>query len=499
MQIDIVVSPENARRWQKRLRDRLRRLLPKARISLRYDQSPAVYPAAVELLLQIERWQGGAAGGDLCDRDSEREAQPDGDGPPDVLIDLTSASTTDLSLRASRVLRPLYNGAASELTAIAALLDGAKPRIAIEDVARGAIVAEGLPSLEAAQGLRGGLEALFSRAITLIEHVLLSPERIQPGSAASAVARPGAGDVARFLTKSLARSAARRLYHLLCHSPHWHVGWRFLDGPGVFETGTLAGAPWNRLAVGAAGFAADPFPVEWQGEHYIFFERLDYRTDKGAIFAQRVGPSGPMGDPVPALEEPWHLSYPFIFVHDDKLRMIPEASASRAVSLYTCVEFPSKWRCEGHLIAGVEAADATLFPHENRWWMTSVVRDGVGGYSDTLAIHHAEALMGPWIEHAQRPVLVDSRMARPAGRVVRREGALWRPVQDCSVGYGKSLILARIDALDADRFAQTEMNHISPGPDWPGTRLHTLNRWGRLECIDGAQARPKSAMLAKLI
>ncbi len=27
---------------------------------------------------------------------------------------------------------------------------------------------------------------------------------------------------------------------------------------------------------------------------------------------------------------------------------------------------------------------------------------------------------------------------------------------------------------------------LRPGPLWPGRRLHTLNRAGRLECIDGS-------------
>ena len=27
---------------------------------------------------------------------------------------------------------------------------------------------------------------------------------------------------------------------------------------------------------------------------------------------------------------------------------------------------------------------------------------------------------------------------------------------------------------------------LRPGPEWPGRRLHTLNRAGRLECIDGS-------------
>jgi len=43
------------------------------------------------------------------------------------------------------------------------------------------------------------------------------------------------------------------------------------------------------------------------------------------------------------------------------------------------------------------------------------------------------------------------------------------------------------------------MNLLSPGPEWTGTHLHTLNRWGRLECIDGAGVTPKSERLRQLV
>jgi hypothetical protein len=177
--------------------------------------------------------------------------------------------------------------------------------------------------------------------------------------------------------------------------------------------------------------------------------------------------------------------------------MAPEASMSGAVSIYRCVEFPARWECAGRLVTGIEAADATIFQHAGRFWMTSVVRDGVGGYSDTLAIHHAPDLLGPWEEHAQRPALIDSRFARPAGAVVDYNGALLRPVQDCSTGYGKRLVIMRVDALDEENFSQTPVKVIAPGRAWPGNRLHTLNRCGRLECIDGAIFTPKNMALRR--
>lgn len=495
--IEITIDRQAARRWHERLRARLSRLLPGSVIRFRLADGAGDFPPAVVHLLALERLLLRRSPESLCDKVRLGEAEADGDFQPAVILDCTGLEQPPSRPDGVMVFRPLYNGEAGEAAAAAALLAGSSPAIALENVTDGTLAATGLPSLEAADGLTGGLEAVASRVITLIEKALLSPAShfARPLAESSLSAPRGA---AAYFLRGLAHNCARRIYHLCCYSPHWRVGWRFNDGPGVLETGALSGPAWRALPDLGAACAADPFPIEWQGKTCIFFEQLDHRVGKGTIFAQEFGGAGPEGAPFLVLEEPWHLSYPFLIAHKDALYMIPEASASGAVSIYRCAEFPRKWECVAQLLTGIEASDATVFQHAGRFWMTSVVRDGVGGYSDTLAIHHASDLFGPWEQHAQRPALIDARLARPAGNVVARAGALWRPVQDCSAGYGKKLAIARIDALDPQNFSQSVTAAISPGPLWPGNRLHTLNRWGRLECIDGAVLTPKNRALRRL-
>jgi hypothetical protein len=166
--------------------------------------------------------------------------------------------------------------------------------------------------------------------------------------------------------------------------------------------------------------------------------------------------------------------------------MVPESSAAQAIELYRAAPFPDRWVKEATLVSGVVASDATLFEHDGRWWMLATVRDGGGAYSDALYIWSAHNLLGPWVPHRQNPLLVDIASARPAGRVVQRCGKLIRPFQDCHRGYGTALGLAEITRLDDNEFAQRVETVLHPGPLWPGRRLHTLNRAGRLECIDGS-------------
>ena len=202
---------------------------------------------------------------------------------------------------------------------------------------------------------------------------------------------------------------------------------------------------------------------------------------------------------MPVLEEPWHLSYPFLIEWGGDIWMIPESSANRDIAIYRATDFPLKWERHAVLLSGVEAADATIIDHDGLLWMFAVTRDGVGGYSDTLGIWSSKDLFGPWRPHCGNPVLVDDRTARPAGNMVRRNGQLYRPVQDCRRAYGAALNFMRVTRLDQDGFEQELEGTLTSGPAWPGRRLHTLNYNGRLEAIDGFVLRPKLKFAADLV
>ena len=96
---------------------------------------------------------------------------------------------------------------------------------------------------------------------------------------------------------------------------------------------------------------------------------------------------------------------------------------------------------------------------------------------------------------------IDRRQRRSSSRRDRQKGrsALASPCRDCAEGYGRALRLARIDRLDPERFEQTFTARIGSGPLWPGGRLHTLNRVGALEVIDGVAINPKFAPLRALM
>ncbi len=489
--IAITVAPHALRRWQELIRDRL---TTNADVRFRSGRSGPSLPGSVTALLALEKivtWRGRDVLFDLIDP-SIGSWWGEGD-EVDLVLELDGAET---SSGGSAAFYPVFDGFGSELALISALLAGHMPEIALIDRLDGSALATGRPSFENGGGLTGALDSVLSRTIVLIESLVSAPRRPAPGPAPSQL-RYGPPRPAAVLLQSVAWGAARAAYKLCMLTPHWRVGWRRHDGPGVIDRLNLDGPVWHNLPDPGHRFFADPFPVVWQGREAIFVEDLDHRVGKGTISAIELVDGTPRS-PVAALEEPWHLSYPFLIEEAGQLYMLPEASLSGDVTLYRCVDFPSRWERCATLLSGIEAADATILRHGGRYWMFAVTREGRGGYSDTLRIWHAPGLFGPWDEHGLRPVCIDAASARPAGGVVASRGALWRPFQDCANGYGTTLGLARIDQLDPDHFDETVVARLRPGPRWPGRRIHTLSRWGALECIDGSAFMPRLPVMRQL-
>ncbi len=487
MIIEFRCEVEHARRWMRR--ETLSVDGRNVPVQIAWTGAAEQRPAGLDALFALERvvlHKGKPSGADKIIPERARACI----GTADVIVDFTGAAR-DPDCSAPLYLRPLFNGATGENAVLAAILAGDLPVIDIVNEVDGAVLDRGHPSGEVAAGLSGALDTVMARALTMVAAILSGRPRIVPQLSRPANAMKGRGPIG-YVARGLAVSIAKEIYRLCCYAPHWHVGWRFNDNAGVWQTGDLSGPGWNVLADPGNHFYADPFPVTWRGRTFVFFEDLDHRVGKGIISAVEFGDAGPLGQVMPVLEEAWHLSYPFLIEDDGELWMIQESSLNGDVALYKCVRFPDKWERHATLLSGIELADVTITRHSGLHYLFGAWRDGTGGYSDSLAIYYADRLLGPWLPHASNPVLIDRASARPAGNFVTINDRLWRPVQNCADGYGAALGLAEVIELSPTTFRQIVRHSLKPGPAWPGRKLHTLNRCGRLEVIDGSRVQPKT-------
>jgi hypothetical protein len=232
----------------------------------------------------------------------------------------------------------------------------------------------------------------------------------------------------------------------------WAIGYRAGDfSPQATDINWIDPPPGR--------FYADPFLTQWEGQPWIFFE--DYDGQRGQIAAS------PLLDfeARPALSLPWHLSYPFLLEHEGELFCIPEQHEAEKVSLYRCLDFPSRWICEAVLLDGFAGVDPTVIWWDGFWWMW--VADQRRRTRDNVFLFWAERLTGPWLPHRQSPTVQNRDLARPGGQPWYAQGRWYRPAQNRARTYGGGLVIHAIEPWTQHRYQETEWMRWEAPRDWP--------------------------------
>ena len=263
----------------------------------------------------------------------------------------------------------------------------------------------------------------------------------------------------------------------------WNIGLIRARLPVLLEGGIPA-IEWLPLD-GRRAFAADPFLIEEAGTLYCFFESLPYATNRGKIsYVVLDGSAGSRLRVRDAIVEPHHLSYPYLLRHDGEIVCVPEAGESGRVTAYAARSFPDGWYAKQTLIDGFAGVDSTFFEHAGRWWMLAT--DGRAGTNRDLYLWHADTFFGTWHPHRNNPVKRDLAGSRPGGKPFEVDGRMYRPAQDCTLRYGRRLIINEILELSTERFVERPVSTIGPDPAGPyADGLHTANAAGDLIAVDG--------------
>ena len=242
-----------------------------------------------------------------------------------------------------------------------------------------------------------------------------------------------------------------------------------------------------------AAFVADPFLVRRDHTWHMFFEVMNAETHFGEIGFATSNDALAWNYQRIILKEPFHLSYPYVFEWQNDCYMIPETICAGAILLYKAVNFPSRWLCVAKLIDG-QFADPSIFRSNDLWWMFACPTPY---QHDTLRLYFASQLTGPWTEHPKSPIIRgDKCRARPAGRVLKFNGRLFRFAQDCLPQYGSSVGAFMISQLTRYHYAEVELpsNPIlrASGSGWNASGMHHIDacrqvhaKW--LACVDGTQ------------
>jgi len=479
--IVVIVPARRPRAWHQLAIERLR--AAGHGVTIEHGKEDAAGSAAFDAILALEAVRFGTS---LAAATTPIVATSDA-GAPNLIIDLTgSAAQRDVPVGAI-----IFDGSPSLSSLARTLVSGRSPKLDV--LIDGSPAATARPMVSERIWLTRGLNDVLARAITLLE---LTVCRFAAGQLEVLPTSPmqSSGPLTTALALRHAvtlgpRLLGRAIHKAVHHQFHWQVGYRFIDGPGAAETGSLAGAPWTLLEDDGTRFFADPFPVAWDGRDYLFVEEYPHASAKGVISVVPFDADSRPGQPRVVLEEAYHLSYPQVFRRDGLFWMLPESSGANRLVLYRADPFPERWVADTVLIEGAQISDATLLEHDGRLWLFASVGDGLGSASDTLHVYSAKTLRGPWLPHAQNPIQIDRAAARPGGAFVNRGQDVTLPMQDGTQTYGGGLGLARLLELNDRSVRLAPPVPVGGAPSWPLAGIHTLNRAGRLEAIDGIKPR----------
>ncbi len=190
------------------------------------------------------------------------------------------------------------------------------------------------------------------------------------------------------------------------------------------------------------------------------------------------------------LEEPYHLSYPFVFARGRAPSGFAGVFRGGHGDLYRATRYPGGWVKEATLLSrrGRERRDAPrtgrpLVALRHRARRPPRRPGGIGVPPRRADLWSAPDFRGPYVPHPANPVLVDPSFARPAGRIVRAPGA-----PDPS----RSGLRPRFTAAPCRWRGSTGWTKTgsprpssagsSPGRLGPAAVLHTLNAGGGIEC-----------------
>lgn len=288
-----------------------------------------------------------------------------------------------------------------------------------------------------------------------------------------------------------------------CHLDNegsWSVGVFYGDSPFTLKPieqvniGRDENAAWpvanpvfTCASVSASGFysnfVADPFLYAQGDVLYLFFEMKNSITMQGDIGVARSIDKGATWQHLGvALDEKWHLSYPYVFDYNGQIYMMPEGSANGDLRLYRAEDFPLKWTLE-KIIMKKPLVDSFVVNYNNKYWLFGSDHSGIGTKKNgQLEIWYSTSPLGPWRPHRKNPIYNTNKSmgARNGGRPFEYNGHLYRTGQDCGDTYGRRVRVFKIEILNEDEFLEVEVplgleEPIKGRNAWNGARYHHLD------------------------
>ncbi|MBR7031444.1 MAG: hypothetical protein IKI06_09465 [Prevotella sp.] len=197
---------------------------------------------------------------------------------------------------------------------------------------------------------------------------------------------------------------------------------------------------------------ADPFLFVKGNTLYLFYES-ERSGEKGIIRMKKSDDLSHWSSPVTVLDQPFHLSFPFVFDYAGDVFMIPETQASESIRLYRGNKDLTDFTFERALLTQPRTedvkfnfCDSHLLEKDGIFYLFTSV-----SYNWTyhLELYYTDDILNhDFVKHPLSPVYIGNDFGRSGGSIIHLDDNYYRISQDCSRSYGENVSIHRITALD---------------------------------------------------
>lgn len=262
---------------------------------------------------------------------------------------------------------------------------------------------------------------------------------------------------------------------------YWHIGILDLSNMGDLEIRDIvkySKIQWLNYTY-SDRFFADPFLLK-KDEDSIFILAEEYLLDerKGKIVELEVDRSSlRIKNRFLLLCEDTHLSFPYF----NQGKLYPENYRSGHFYSYSINREMQKDE-----IIDLPLIDPIIFVKDNVKYLFSSFPDRP--FSNERLFYFDGA---KWKEHPCSPIQRDKRYSRMAGHLFWHKGKLYRPVQDCSNGYGVGIHIMVVKKLSKELYSEELVCSLDSSMEKRFNQgLHTFNFEGDIVLIDGYSFKP---------
>lgn len=268
----------------------------------------------------------------------------------------------------------------------------------------------------------------------------------------------------------------------------WAIGYREVDENS--ESNPTKKPSFTMILPCRNEWYADPFPVIYQGDRFIFAEIMDEKTHRGHIGVIRIGDESKQF--IPIIREPFHMSFPNVFFANHEWYMIPETNQAKQMRLYHAKRFPYDWELDCVLLDGAFVDTVMFRESENDFLLETRDVNNRGSEYNRFYRFHTQTKELVEIQPPHRK-FIDRR---PGGNFITDCSKTIHVLQNCDRMYGEYMHMAVVKHFDERGLEEEEAytvhaREINCDKKRPYIKTHTYNRWGTFETVDLFYFRPR--------